>query len=62
MKTYVIQGYQAHGTTDPSAYFVDVYYRGKVLASFEGERAAERALRYVHQRNGRAEPQMGPRA
>lgn len=54
MKVYRIEGYQAHGTRDPSAYVVQVSYRGRVLREFSGERAAEYALRYVSREAGRA--------
>lgn len=62
MKTYRIQGYQAYGTRDPSAYVVQVSYRGQVLREFSGEHAAEHALRYVSREAGRAIVNMGDKA
>lgn len=62
MKTYTITGYQAYGTRDPSAYVVDVTYRGILQARFEGERAGERALFFVSREAGRAVVCMGDRA
>lgn len=62
MRTYKITGYQAYGTRDPSAYIVDVSYRGELLARFDGERAAESALFYVSREAGRAVISMGDRA
>lgn len=62
MKTLTVTGYQAYGTRDPSAYFVDVSYRGEHIARFEGERAFENALRYVSRNGGRAVISMGDRA
>jgi hypothetical protein len=62
MKTFTVTGYQAYGTNDPSAYFVDVSYRGELLRRFDGERAAEQALRYVAREAGRAIVHMGDKA
>ena len=62
MKTYTITGYQAYGTSDPSAYFVRVSYRGEPVAEFSGDRACEYALRYVSKNGGRAIVNMGDRA
>ena len=62
MKTFTVTGYQAYGTCDPSAYFVDVAYRGKLLQRFNGERAFEHALFYVAREAGRAIVHMGDRA
>jgi hypothetical protein len=62
MKTYAITGYQAYGTGDRSAYYVDVSYRGIVLLREHGEGAADRALRYVSRHAGKAVIVMGDRA
>lgn len=62
MKTFTVTGYQAYGTRDPSAYVVDVSYRGELLLRCEGERAAERALFFVAREAGRAVVHMGDRA
>ena len=62
MKTFTVTGYQAYGTRDPSAYFVDVSYRGELLERFSGESAFEYALRYVAKNGGRAFVSMGDRA
>ena len=62
MRTYRIEGYQAYGTRDPSAYVVRVSYRGRVLREFSGERAAEQALFYVSREAGRAIVNMGDKA
>ena len=62
MKTFTVTGYQAYGTCDPSAYFVDVAYRGKLLRRFSGENAAFSALYFVAREAGRAVIHMGDRA
>lgn len=62
MKTYKITGYQAYGTHDRYAYVIDVSYRGERIASFDGEYAFERALRFVAREAGRAIIHMGDRA
>ena len=62
MKTYTITGYQPYGTSNPSAYIVQVSYRGEPVAEFTGERACEHALRYVSKNGGRAVVNMGDRA
>jgi hypothetical protein len=62
MKTYTVTGYQAYGTRDPSAYFVDVSYRGNVVKRFDGTFAFENAMRYVSRNGGHAIINMGDRA
>ena len=62
MKTFTVTGYQAYGTRDPSAYIVDVSYRGELLQRFNGENAAFSALYFVAREAGRAVIHMGDRA
>ena len=62
MKTYTITGYQAYGACDPSAYFIDISYRGQRVAQFTGPDAFRAALFYVGRNAGRAVINMGHRA
>lgn len=60
--TYTVTGYQAWGTRDRNAYYVEVSYRGVMLARYEGEGAFERAMRHVSRNGGQARISMGDRA
>lgn len=62
MRTYKITGYQAYGTRDPSAYYVDVSYRGELLQRYSGMWAYQSALFYVSREAGRAVIHMGDKA